>query len=88
MAWPIGLSWVKGYWTMAEDKNHTREERIYVHGGPFLWLPDFLGFELYVGFRPIPPWLEGGNEGIFPFMKKILMKLNMSNLGFAFRSKK
>lgn len=65
---------------------------IKVHSGPFFWLPVSLGkykLEMYAGFRPTPVWKLGmGNEGIIPAFKRLMMKLGMSNLGFAFRIKK
>lgn len=92
MAWKTGLSWTRGYWVEVTNPDNTKE-RIYVHGGPFLYLRISIPWtrkviEIYAGFRPTPPWSKGyGNEGLIPKVKYFLMKHNMGNLGFAFRIK-
>ena len=93
MAWRQGLSWTRGYWVEVTNPDNTRE-RLYVHGGPFLYFRVPIPFtgrylEFYAGFRPTPPWSKGyGNEGLLPWVKAILLKFNMGNLGFALRIKK
>ncbi|MFZ5989413.1 MAG: hypothetical protein ACOYWZ_20145 [Bacillota bacterium] len=85
--WPQGWSWTKEHLAIVKNPDRILE-KIWVHSGPFYYrkwkLPFKIGkrqyLEFYWLFRPTPPWSKGGNEGVFPFIKRILQKLNMSNL--------
>lgn len=89
MSWPIGWSWTKGY--MAETENPDgSKEKIYVHGGPFLFYPGLLGLVyIYMGFRPTPVWSSGfGNEGWLAPIARWMKKIGWGNFGIALRKAK
>ena len=62
----------------------------WVIGLQLLW-PPFVhlyvgGWEVYLGWRPTPPWPPGvGDEGIFPRAARWLKRRGLGNLGAAFR---
>lgn len=92
MSWPTGLSWTPGHYEVTTNPDGTTE-KLYVHGGPFIFYPNlfkFFGyrFEIYLGFRPTSPWVRGGNEGLWVGFKRFMQKIGWSNLGFAMRLKK
>lgn len=79
-SWPSGLYWTRGYWATSEFPEEkanlapcdegvyvrAKSLRMHVCSGPFFFTRNFLGAEMYAGFRPTPPWPPGvGNEGFW-----------------------
>lgn len=82
--WPTGFSWTSTHIQEVENQDGSKAT-VMVQGGPFLYVPNFLGVELYAGMRPTSPWTHGGNEGILVWFKRLMQKIGWSNLGFALR---
>lgn len=64
---------------------------MYVHAGPFFYIPNFSGIEFYFGFRPTADWPSGfGNEGwwIFTSIAHFLKAHDVGNFGMALRRAK